>query len=191
MTLTAMLAALAALLLTPGPTNTLLAIAGAERGWCASLRLIPLEIAAYLAVTIPLALAGVALQDQIPALRPVLAGVAGLWVLLLAARMWRIPVAGSAPAVSGGRVFLTTLLNPKGLVIGLVLLPGPQLGLRVAALTVLIALVAALWAALGALLTGKAGRPARRGAAVFRRLAALWLGALSLGLIYTAAHAAL
>lgn len=191
MTFTAMLAALSALLLTPGPTNTLLALAGAERGWRAALRLVPLEIAAYLAVTLPLAVAGVALEAHLPALRPLLAGVAGVWVMVLAARMWHLPTAGSAPSVSGGRVFLTTLLNPKGLVIGLVLLPGPQLGLRVVALAVLIGLVAAFWAALGALLTGGASGPAPRGAAIFRRLAAVWLGVLSLGLIYSAAHAAL
>lgn len=191
MTFTAMLAALSALLLTPGPTNTLLALAGAERGWHAALRLVPLEIAAYLAVVLPLAVAGVALEAHLPALRPLLAGVAGVWVMVLAARMWHLPTAGSAPSVSGGRVFLTTLLNPKGLVIGLVLLPGPQLGLRVLALAVLIGLVAAFWAALGALLTGGTSGPAPRGAAIFRRLAAVWLGVLSLGLIYSAAHAAL
>ena len=191
MTFTAMLAALSALLLTPGPTNTLLALAGAEHGWRAALRLVPLEIAAYLAVALPLAVAGVALEAHLPALRPLLAGVAGVWVMVLAARMWHLPTAGSAPSVSGGRVFLTTLLNPKGLVIGLVLLPGPQLGLRVVALAVLIGLVAAFWAALGARLAGGASGPAPRGAAIFRRLAAVWLGVLSLGLIYSAAHAAL
>lgn len=191
MTFTAMLAALSALLLTPGPTNTLLALAGAERGWHAALRLVPLEIAAYLAVALPLAVAGVALEAHLPALRPLLAGGAGVWVMVLAARMWQLPAAGSAPSVSGGRVFLTTLLNPKGLVIGLVLLPGTQLGLRVLALAVLIGLVAAFWAALGALLTGGTSGPAPRGAAIFRRLAAVWLGVLSLGLIYSAAHAAL
>ena len=57
MDLPALTLALLALLLTPGPTNTLMALAGAERGLGGAARLIPAEIAAYLAVTLPLALA--------------------------------------------------------------------------------------------------------------------------------------
>lgn len=194
MPLIAMIAAVAALLLTPGPTNTLLAVAGAERGWRAALRLIPFELVAYLAVTVPLALAGAALEARLPLLRPALAGLAGIWVMVLAARMWRLPAAAGLGSVSGWQVLVTTALNPKALVIGLVLLPGAMFGLRVLALSVLIACVAALWAALGWLATGNPARPAAdagSGAAqVARRLAALWLAALSLGLIYTAAHAA-
>ena len=50
--------ALFVLLLTPGPTNTLIALAGAERGWLGALRLTPVEAAAYALVTLPLAIAG-------------------------------------------------------------------------------------------------------------------------------------
>jgi hypothetical protein len=59
-------------------------------------------------------------------------------------------------------------------VVGLVLLPGPDLGLRVLVLALAVVAVAACWAALGARLPG---RPA-----VLRRAAASWLGVLAAGL---------
>jgi threonine/homoserine/homoserine lactone efflux protein len=43
------------LLLTPGPTNSLMLLAGAERGLTGALRLIPAEVAGYLLTVLPLA----------------------------------------------------------------------------------------------------------------------------------------
>lgn len=183
--------ALLGLLLTPGPTNTLLALAGAERGWRAALRLIPFEVAAYLLVVVPLATLGAAVTEALPVLRPVLAVVAGAWVMSLAIRMWRLPTAGAPAEVTARRVFLTTLLNPKALLIGLALLPGPDLAGRVVLFAGLIVAVAAVWAALGACMSARADCPARSSAPLIRRLAATWLGALSLGLIFSAAQAAI
>lgn len=183
--------ALLALLLTPGPTNTLLALAGAEVGWRRALRLIPFELSAYLAVTVPLALAGAAVMAALPALKPVVTLAAGLWVMALAAKMWRLPSPGQADRVSGRRVLVTTLLNPKALVIGLALLPGGALAPRIAVLAALIIGVAALWAALGACLAGGGNCLARRTGPLFHRIAALWLGILALGLMLNAAQAAI
>ena len=124
--------ALTVLLLSPGPTNTLMALAGAERGARNAAGLIPLELCAYLCVTVPLALAGAGLMTALPGVLPVVTAVAAVWVLWLAIRMWRCPAAQQdGPAtVTPFRVFFTTLLNPKALIIGLVLLPGPSLPLR-------------------------------------------------------------
>jgi len=52
----AFLFAVAALLLTSGPTNTLMGLAGASVGFGRALRLVPVEIGAYLLTTLPLAL---------------------------------------------------------------------------------------------------------------------------------------
>ena len=57
------------LLLTPGPTNSLMLVAGAERGWSGALRLIPAELAGYFLTVLPLTLAGAALLDGADALR--------------------------------------------------------------------------------------------------------------------------
>jgi threonine/homoserine/homoserine lactone efflux protein len=174
MTLPETAIAMAALLLTPGPTNTLVALAGAERGFLRALRLIPVELAAYLAAVVPLALAGPLIVDRVPGAATVVTASAALWVGILAVRLWRLPAPGAASAVTAGRVALTTFLNPKALVFGLVILPGGSLAPRLALFALLVGLVAALWAAIGA---GALG-PFARGA-LLRRGAAVWLAALS------------
>lgn len=166
--------AIAALLLTPGPTNTLVAVAAAERGLLHALRLVPAELGGYLAAVVPLALAGPWLFDRVPGAATAVTACAALWVAVLAARLWRLPGARDAPAVTAPGVALTTFLNPKALVFGLVILPGEALSLRLAMFVMLVVLVATLWAAVGARLQGAADRclPVRRGAAV-------WLAVLS------------
>jgi threonine/homoserine/homoserine lactone efflux protein len=189
--------AIAALLVTPGPTNTLLAVAGAERGAARALRLIPAELAGYLTTVTPLALLGERLLDAAPQMRPVMTAVAALWVGWLAARFWRrsraargaTPAPGDSatlPAVTAAQVFVTTLLNPKALVFGLILLPaGPSLPGAFFNFIVQIVVVAALWASLGHLLRqadrSQAGLPAW-----LQRLAAIWLGIVSAFLAWRA-----
>ena len=181
MTLAELAAAILVLLATPGPTNTLVALAGAERSWTGALRLIPTELAGYLVTTVPLALAGTKLLEAMPAARGALTVVAAAWVLWLAMAMWRLPALHIAiPAVTGRRIFVTTLLNPKALVFGIILLPAEETVRLVANFAVFAALVVAVamgWAALGAALCGQGhegGLPR-----VWRRAASLWLGALA------------
>lgn len=174
MTLTQTALAIAALLLTPGPTNTLVAVAAAERGFVRALRLIPAELAGYMAAVLPLVLAGPWLMDRVPGAATVITAAAALWVAVLAARLWHLPAPGAAPTVTAGKLALTTFLNPKALVFGLVILPGDDLGPRLALFAGLIALVAALWAGLGTGALGATGR-----GTLIRRGAALWLGVLS------------
>lgn len=177
------------LLVTPGPTNTLLLIGGSERGLARALRLIPYEIAGYLSTVVPLAVAGNAMLDSLPGLRAAVAIIAGLWVAFLAVKLWRLPQAqGPAVTVTGRTVFTTTLLNPKALIFGLVLLPHPEhLTLNLAVFVGQILIVATGWAALGAMLgAGLAKAPARPGRdmlSILRRAAAVWLAFISVTLI--------
>lgn len=172
--------ALAALLLTPGPTNTLMALAGAERGFRRALRLAPLEVAAYGLVTVPLALLGETLFAAHGPARFIVTLAAAAWVAFLAVRLWRLPHGGSAMAEGGSgawKLFTTTLSNPKGLVIGLVLLPSqPNLAAAVSVFFAILLAVSAVWAAIGRTIaaSGVAQRPA------FRRACACWLGVLAL-----------
>lgn len=191
MTLPEFLIAALGLLLTPGPTNTLLALAGSERGWRGALPLIPYELAGYLLVALPLALAGQAVLQAVPLLRPLVTAGAAAWVLYLALKLWRVPAADAPAMVAGRQVFVTTLLNPKALIFGLVLLPGAGLAGRVMLFAGLIAAVAAIWAGIGSCSAGRADCPARVSAGLIRRLAAVWLAALAVGLLLNAAHAAI
>lgn len=173
------------LLLTPGPTNSLMAIAGAERGWLRSLRLIPAELLGYLSSTVPLAFVGAQLIDELPTVRTSLTAVAGVWVLYLALAMWRRPPSVDHRDVTARRVAVTTFLNPKGLVFGLVLLPATELTqslARFAIFIVLVILVAMAWASLGATL--RTTRPGVNGLPdPWRRAASVWLALLALYLL--------
>ncbi len=183
MTLTELTLAILALLLTPGPTNTLLFLAGAGGGLGRAMRLIPAELAGYLAAVVPLALAGAPLLAALPGARDAVAVAAGLWVAWLAFRLWSPPRDAAPAGVSARAVLVTTLLNPKGLIFGLVLVPAaPDTATGLGLFAVLVAGVAALWGAAGGILRAQT-RGGSGGLALVRRAAALWLGVLSLGLV--------
>lgn len=182
--------AVLALLATPGPTNTLLLIGGGERGFSRSLRLIPAELAGYFVTVLPLALAGGQILAAFPVLKTAVALLAGVWVARLALRLWHLPSEGSAlNTVTARTVFTTTILNPKGLIFGLVLVPSQtDLIQHLSVFAVLVVSVAAGWAALGACLAARAasGQDDRAPCPVLptlRRVAALWLAFVSVTLI--------
>lgn len=176
--------ALWTLLLTPGPTNMLMALAGAQKGLHRAARLIPAELGAYLIVVTPLAIWGKASMAGWPLLTQAVKLGAAIWVLHLALRLWRAPATADGPAdgpaaITARRLFITTLLNPKGLIIGLVLLPAgthPAFAAHLLILALSVIAIALLWAALGA-------RIARKGGFWLRRIAASWLALLSGGLV--------
>ncbi len=173
--------AILALLVTPGPTNTLMLLSGADRGFRATLRLVPLELAAYLCTVVPLLLLAQLAAPTLAMLRPAIAVVAGLWVLVLALRLWRTPdPAFDGPAVTARAIAVTTLLNPKAMIFGIVLLPQAPATVAVPLFCTLVVLTALVWAALGS------HSPLRHGAGLppaLRRAAACWLGFVSLGLL--------
>lgn len=155
--------ALALLLVVPGPTNAVLAIVGAERGFRRGLPLALAVLAGYLAVVLPVALLAAPFLEARPPIADAVKLIAAAWVLLLALRLWSSKAgARSSVSLSAGAVLATTLLNPKGLVIGLALLPpiAARVGLA-APLTVLIVTVmavSALWLGFGATAIAALGR---------------------------------
>jgi threonine/homoserine/homoserine lactone efflux protein len=175
--------AILALLLTPGPTNSLMLLAGAERGFGRSARLIPAELAGYLTAVVPLALAGQSVLQSIPEVRAVIAVIAAIWVAALAVRLWRLPVVETAGSVGPRALFVTTAFNPKALIFGLVLIPSPdRLAENLALFAGLVVAVALLWAGLGAMLRGgTSGQP--RALFFLRRLASVFLAAMSVLLV--------
>lgn len=176
--------ALLALLLMPGPTNALVLLAGAERGLAGAARLIPVELAGYMLTVLPLALVGTTVLADHHGLRNAVTLAAGAWVTVLAAKLWRVPESGSAGRSVGARaLFVTTALNPKALIFGLVLLPSPdRVAANLALFAGLVALVALFWAGIGATLRARASHQPR-GVFLLRRLASVWLAAISVALI--------
>ena len=169
---------LVALLFAPGPTNALLALSGAESGVRRSLRLLPLVAVAYATTVVPLSALGEDLLRQHHWVRAGVTLAAALWVAWMAYALWRqtgndAQITGS---VGGMRLFITTLLNPKAFIIGLVLIPSQPhpvtaLGLFLA---VLIA-TAAGWTLMGGAMHGKDLSRLR----LLRRVCAGWLGLLA------------
>ena len=155
--------AVLAVLGTPGPTNTLLATAGATAGVRRALPLIPAEAAGY---TISILTLGLALGPAM-ARTPVLAGAlrvaVGAYLLLLALRLWR---RGASAMATGGvvtpaQVFITTLLNPKAIVFALGILPfgtGRNVWPYMLGFLTLLTSVALAWIAAGTMLGAAAAR---------------------------------
>lgn len=178
-------AAVLALLLTPGSTNTLLTVGAAARGFKKSLPLLIGELCGYLLVVVPLATVAAALLEGRPMLAIMLRFAAAGWVLFLAIRLWRLAPAAREQQASGpvtiGQVFVTTLLNPKAPIIGLVLMPhgtpveiAPAIGL----FSLLVVMAGTGFLALGSLI----GRAPVLSPRLVYRVAALSLVVFSLGL---------
>ncbi|MCB4768943.1 LysE family transporter [Ancylobacter sp. Lp-2] len=164
--------AVLAILATPGPTNTLLATAGAAGGWRRALPLMPAEIAGYL---IAISTIGLALGPAVaasPVLGLSLRIAVGLYLLATAWALWHR--AGGAPAevarvVTPLRVFVTTLLNPKAILFALGVVPfgTERVWPYLAGFAGLCALVALGWVGFGTL-AGRAAAATGRGHVVPR-----------------------
>lgn len=179
----AFLFAVGALLLTPGPTNTLMALAGASVGFGRAVRLVPAEIGAYLLTTVPLALVGTEILTRWPGASSGLKLVAAVWVLFLAVRLWN-PATSTEDRrfVTARGIFVTTLLNPKALIFGLVLLPASNTGDLAVHFVVFVAAIAGAalaWAGGGHML--RRDRTSAEPSPLLRRLAAGRLAFVAIG----------
>lgn len=118
-----------ALLATPGPTNTLMAAAGAQRGVAKSLSLLAGEVLGYfIAITAWTELVGAASASQpwVPVGAKLLASAFLIWS---AWKLWQN--AGRSDLRQSGitlsRVFVTTLVNPKALIFAFAIFPATGL----------------------------------------------------------------
>ncbi len=182
-------AAVALILATPGPTNTLLAAAGARAGLRASLTLVPAEMLGY---GIAIAVWGLGLgpaSAAMPWLPLVLRLCCVVYLLAVALALWRR--AGTrihAVPQSAGRVFVATLLNPKALLFAVAVFPaeafaGPvAFGAWIALFAAVLTPIALGWIWLGSALAGGGGARTR----LVERVAAVLLGGFSATLAATA-----
>ena len=120
--LTAFGLAVLAVLVTPGPTNTLLASSGALVGIVRSLPLLLAELAGYTAGILTAHAVLDPLMSSFAGARTALGCAVGIYLVVVAVRVWRTGL-GMVDVISGRDVLVTTLLNPKGLVFALFIIP--------------------------------------------------------------------
>jgi threonine/homoserine/homoserine lactone efflux protein len=121
----AFLMALAALLATPGPTNTLLLVGAAHRGAVRpALPLLAAETGAYLLAVTAIGLVVEGFLGSWPGARLALQALAAAYVFWLALGLWRRG-AGEMRGrpVTPSMVAVATLSNPKAFIIALPLMP--------------------------------------------------------------------
>ena len=114
------------ILLTPGPTNTLLASSGIQVGVRKSLRLIPAESIGYLiSITVWGIIIGT-VSNQFPILPIFLKLLSALYIIFLAIKLWKtadIEASYNLPTIRARELFCATLLNPKALLFASAIFP--------------------------------------------------------------------
>lgn len=114
------------ILLTPGPTNTLLASSGIQVGVRQSLRLIPAESIGYLiSITVWGMIVGT-VSSQFPIIPILLKLLSALYIIFLAIKLWKtadIEASYNQPTIRARELFCATLLNPKALLFASAIFP--------------------------------------------------------------------
>ena len=173
-------------LITPGPTNTVLAACGATMGLRRAAVLPLAEAIGYIvAISFFVAFAGMMRGDQavLATVRLVAAG----WLIYSALRLWRMPFEPGRTIEDAVfcRVLLTTLVNPKAMLVGTILIPagtGAAAPVWIGTYAVLSSLAGLGWVTLGSILPLGIRRHAYK-------LASVILGGFSLVAIASVASA--
>ncbi|MFM8748743.1 hypothetical protein [Rhabdaerophilum sp.] len=147
---------LVAFLAVPGPTNTLLATAGATDGLASAHRLLAAELAAYLLAITTLGVILSPLIVELPLIGAGLQGAAALYLLLTALRLWRMKTrCAVGPVISWQHIALATVMNPKSLVIAFGLMPegwsldGPTALAHLGVIAMVTPLIGGFWMLMG------------------------------------------
>lgn len=148
------------LLVTPGPTNTVMATAGAGPRR-SPIPLLLAELFGYLAIITLARIALLPLIDLYPPAGAAVKIVVIVYLCYAAFRLWRNPITVTTQEVLVGPrlVFFTTLLNPKGLIFAVAVFPKdhPQLYAYFAAFAVFVGVCGFTWFSLGRGLSSLAG----------------------------------
>lgn len=171
---------------TPGPTNTLLATAGATGGIRPSLHLLLAELSGYLiSIGLIRAILGPVFAS-VPWLAIAIKIVVAAYLVWIAIEVWRRSLSVErGRTITFYRVFVTTLINPKALIFALAifprepLIPTPHLAIFVAS----VGLCGFAWVAAGRTLSAATGE---RGARLIPRVAAVALGGFAGLILYSA-----
>ncbi len=149
------------ILLTPGPTNTLLASSGIQVGLRKSFQLIPAEAFGYLiAITVWGVLIG-SISKKYPMIPVILKLFSAGFILYLAVKLWRTAkneVNLNMPAIRARELFTATLLNPKALLFASAIFPeivwrnSSEYAAHMLTFLILIVPIAFFWTFIGSIL---------------------------------------
>ena len=145
------LLALGGLLVTPGPTNILLAFSAVSSGVRRTVPMLAAAVLAYMVIILAVA----ALAALIPAanqveLRTGVRICAVLWLLWLAYSVWTTKDDGAeVRLVTVRQVFVTTLINPKAMIVALLVQSEGMTAQFLATIAALVALAGAAWIVVG------------------------------------------
>lgn len=152
------------ILLTPGPTNTLLASSGIQVGLRKSLLLIPAEAVGYIiAITAWGMLIG-KVSATFPLLPTFLKLLSAAYIIFLAIKLWRTAnqdVVLNQPTIRPKELLCATLLNPKALLFASAIFPAAawkSQDIYMAHMGTFVALIlpiALFWISVGAMLASK------------------------------------
>lgn len=152
------LLSVALILLTPGPTNTLLALAGLGLGIRRALPLLAFELAGYLISISSWGILLAPLQLQFPWIATLVKVASSGYLAYTAIKVWRDAKLLQTPqqrSITPRILFVATLLNPKGLLFALVIFPPhsfetlPNYAWTMLAFACLLAPIGAAWISLG------------------------------------------
>ena len=149
------------ILLTPGPTNTLLASSGIQVGVRQSLRLIPAESMGYLISITTWGMIIGTVSIQFPIIPTFLKLLSALYIIFLAIKLWKtadIEASYNQPTIRARELFCATLLNPKALLFASAIFPSTawltmqSYLLHIGLFLLLIVPIALFWTFIGSIL---------------------------------------
>lgn len=145
------LLALGGLLLTPGPTNILLAFSAVMSGARRTVPLLAAAVLAYMVVILAVAaLAALIPADSQAAIRTGMRVCAVLWLLWLAYSVWTRNDDGvDVRLVTMKQVFVTTLVNPKAMIVALLVQTEGMTIQFLVEIAALVCLAGAAWIVVG------------------------------------------
>ena len=179
------------LLLTPGPTNSLLAAGSAIEGWRRALPLIGAALLGYFCAIAALELFIAPFADAFRPVRFALQLGCAFYLAFAAWKIWMSSQSG-ARAVTWMRVFFVTLSNPKAAVFVFVILPSRSIGAAelihpyLSTLFILAALAGGIWLSLGASIHAGV---VKHGDVLIRRASSVVMATFSMLLVLTLAGA--
>ncbi|ENX41337.1 LysE family translocator [Acinetobacter sp. NIPH 2100] len=149
------------ILLTPGPTNTLLASSGIQTGIKRSLKLIPAEVIGYFIAITTWGFLLESVSHYVPWLPPLIKLLSATFIIYLAIRLWITSTKEldlNQPSISSKALFVATLLNPKALLFASAIFPHTawlnlhEYVVHMGTFLALITPIAFLWIAFGSIL---------------------------------------